>query len=110
MTTDMPSSKRIALAISSLVFGLAASMTYLAERLYERLRHGKSDPRLIIGEQHAMFYWRAFIAVWWGSVIALVLFRLLRVGSGDVSVRSTRLTWAALLLAPVALLWAYRLP
>jgi hypothetical protein len=102
--------RRTALAVASLVFGLVSSVSYLCERLYERLRHGASDPRAIISEQHAMFYWRAFLAAWWGSVIAIVTYRILLTSEGDATRRSLRLTWAVLLLLPVALLWTYRFP
>jgi hypothetical protein len=99
-----------ALAIASLVFALVASVTYLGERLYERLRHGKSDPRLILGEQHALFYWRAFLAAWWGSVIAVVIYRALKESPGNLHRRSNLFTWGALLLVPLALFWTFHFP
>lgn len=99
--------RRTAAAFASLIFGLTASMTYLLERLYERLRAGKVDQRIILEQAHAMFYWRAFLAAWWGGVIALLAYGLLR-GSPRRNPRS--LTVAALILLPVVLLWAWRFP
>lgn len=103
----MNSNRRQAAAMAALIFGVTASFTYLMERLYERLRAGRRDPRLILGEAHAMFYWRAFLAAWWGSVIAVIAYRLL-VASDRRNPR-----WLAILslaLFPIAILWAWRLP
>jgi hypothetical protein len=102
--------KRSALALSSLVFGLAAASTYLLERLYERSRTAmKIDPRSILSEVHATFYWRAFLATWWGLLCAWLAYQwLIRREVNATHVRP--LTIASLVFLPVAILWALYLP
>lgn len=61
------------LAVTAVAFGLAAPAAYVLQRLYERATGGVADPLLVVRETHTAFYYRAAAAVWWGSVVALVV-------------------------------------
>src|SRR4051812_5221662 len=106
----MTDARRSAAALTGLVFGLVASMTYLLERLYERARTAQaSDPRSIIYEVHANFYWRAFLAAWWGVVCAWLAWSWLSRQPANPTT-SRRWVRAMLALLPIALLWTLSLP
>src|SRR5580704_8169218 len=101
---------RSAGAIAALVFGFSTLVAYLVERLFERLRSGKGVPRLIIQEAHVTFYWRTALAVWCGGLAAMIAYGIVMRSDGDAPVGVRRLTAAVLLLAPAAILWAWRHP
>lgn len=110
MTTPSESeNRRSAAAAAGLVFGLAASLTYLAERLYEQARGEASDPTLILKTLHTVYYWRVAIAAWWGGVVALIAYTAFR-RAGASERRTQRLALLAAALAPALALAFYLYP
>lgn len=74
-TSNAPGeTKRVAFALASLVFALAAPAAYAAQRIFERARSGASDPLLVVFDLHTSFYWRASTAAWWGVVAAIAAY------------------------------------
>ncbi len=79
----MTAERRIVVAITSLIFGLTASMTYLCERFYERLHYGRANPpgRAGRGARRVLLA-SFFIAAWWAGFIAIIAYRpCCRIGS-----------------------------
>jgi hypothetical protein len=95
--------------VAGLAFALAAPLTYLGERFYERLRAGRINPAAIVSEVHATFYWRVALATWCGSVIAVLVFQRARSEQRGGAVPGW-LVVALLLLAPFSIFWAVRFP
>lgn len=101
-----PDRRRAALALGGLVFGVAAPLTYFAERLLELARGEGGDPRLVLATLHTVYYWRVAVAVWWGGVLAALAVALLL--PGPRAVRGVCL--AALVMLPVLVALAVRFP
>ncbi len=73
--TETPTdARRSALAFAAMVFALVAPVTYIAERLLEHLRGEAGDPRMVLATLHTVFYWRVAVALWWGGVVAILVF------------------------------------
>lgn len=66
--------RRIAFALAALVFAVAAPAAYAAQRVFERVRSGSTDPLLVVFDLHTAFYWRASTATWWGVVAAIAAY------------------------------------
>ncbi|MCA9622311.1 MAG: hypothetical protein KC731_24975 [Myxococcales bacterium] len=69
---------RAVAAIAALGFAVGAPVAYAAQRIFERLRSGASDPALILRTSHSAFIWRTVIAMWCGGLVALSVHRLAR--------------------------------
>ena len=104
--------RRIAIALAALVFAVAAPAAYGAQRIFERVRSGATDPLLVVFDLHTSFYWRASTAAWWGVVAAIVTFAFTaQSGATDLRVRLARtLAVAAVPLAVALALALWRLP
>jgi hypothetical protein len=110
---DGPSEiKRSAIALASLVFGVAASAAYAAQRLFERSRSGPVDPLLIVFDLHTAFYWRATTATWWGVIAAIATYAFAaQPGAATLRERLTRvLAWSAVPFAIALALAMWRNP
>jgi hypothetical protein len=69
-----------ALARAGLTFALVAPLTYLVERVLERLRAPAVDPGLILASTHMAFVWRSIVATWFGGAAAALVFLAQREG------------------------------
>jgi hypothetical protein len=104
--------RRTALALSALTFGVASSLAYAAQRVFERVRGGAGDPLLVVFDLHTAFYWRAATAAWWGGVAAILVVALAaRPGAERAHERLARgLAWVVVPLALVVAVAMWRLP
>jgi hypothetical protein len=104
--------RRTALALAALTFGVASSLAYAAQRVFERARGGAGDPLLVVFDLHTAFYWRAATAAWWGGVAAILVVGLAS-RSRSTSGHEQFARGLALLVVPLALVIAvamWRLP
>jgi hypothetical protein len=62
--------RRAAVACASA--GLIAATAYVVQRLYDHAVLGTIDPLLVLRESHTAYYWRAFVATWWGGTIGSI--------------------------------------
>lgn len=96
---ELSREQRERLARAGLLFGIVAPLTYMAERIYERLKGGRIDPAAILQEAHTTFYWRTGIALWFGLVVAVAFYargtqaRWLGWGLAALPVVMTFLAW-----------------
>ena len=91
-----------ALAVASLLGGVAASLAYVVIRVVERLQSGPMDPTAILVEAHVAFYWRALTSGWWGVLAFGVAYAVMVRRGGDA--RATR--WVHLGAFPFAVVVA----
>ncbi len=75
------------------MFGPAAAVAYVAQRLYERFTGGVGDPTLVVREAHTSFYWRASAALWWGGVFAFSAYFWLRNRPEEAAPLARRVAW-----------------
>jgi len=95
-----------ALAMAGIAFAFTAPLTYVVERVLERLRAPAVDPGLILVSTHMAFVWRAVVATWFGCAAAALVFLSQRDGE-TMAPRAPRLMAAlaglALVIGIVAL-------
>jgi hypothetical protein len=104
--------RRSALSLAALTFGVASSLAYAAQRVFERVRGGGGDPLLVVFDLHTAFYWRAATAAWWGGVAAILVFALASRPRG-VALHDRVARVLGLVVVPLALVVAvtmWRLP
>jgi len=107
----MTDRSRRRLAVAALVLSLTAPATYMAQRLYERARHGPVDPSLILMSTHVDYLWRIAVATWWGGCCALLSWLWLRRRDDAGCDDWARRTAAAIVASAAVVTWlAWRLP
>jgi hypothetical protein len=72
----MTPAERTRLAIAAIVFGLGATVAYVALRLSDHARGLTFDPTTLGAEPHVSYYWRAATASFWGGLVAIVAYAL----------------------------------
>jgi hypothetical protein len=101
--------RRRALALAAAVFALAAPAAYVTQRLFEVSRAaGPINPVLVLRDAHTAFYWRGATAAWWGGLLAICAYAVLR---RRPDARPERvLAWLAAPLAAAVALLAWWFP
>ena len=72
------SARQSALALAGLTFSFVAPLTYLAERVMERMRAPVVNPGLILLSTHLGYVWRAVVATWFGAACAGLVYLAMR--------------------------------
>ncbi len=98
-----------AVSLAGLTFAVIAPLTYIAQRMLERVRAPVVNPGLILISTHLGYVWRSAVAAWFGAACAGLVYLALRDEKANVR-HATRLS-AGLVVTGLGLAWlALRYP
>jgi hypothetical protein len=100
---------RTRIALSALVFGVAAPACYVSERLLEWARGEAGDPRVILRALYTVYYWRVALAIWFGGTVAIIAHAHFTRHRASATL-ATRLAWLAVLVTVLFVIGAVRVP